>query len=506
MINGVFYGDNRKKPPVLVDNWIPEKEDIIFQSCKGSLVLPVAQYYGVENESLNIFSLTPKRCYNGNIMREHLPRYLNYFLKYYDQDKELLLAYFNMKYVLDYHGDKYEKDQFILDIKRLILTPSILNKAYVMNEDNYTLDLDEKNYRNDKNPALQYGDKHAKALMWMSLLMNMVIPLSTHYILIRNIQEVDEFLLEVFEAIMDLTDIDIVSKLYETSNSNIIRNAKSHQTLFLMQDIRGRNTTSLSMDSLENIILNIMPKYTYDKNIVSLNFSSIKNSVYFQVTGIKYEYAYVPLSNSNRDADQNSELDKYESFLVKQNESLYLQNKCNASKTMEMITLMYGPFSDDEIDYYIERLEENGTDTIINEFQKNLIFNLFYKYFGDPLSIKNINKRDYVKLMIAASKELAANNMVILPYIISSRVLKLQQRKALNKKESVKLESSALHNTIKDKYRSDKIDKHILSIVATIISSEFEIIDYYDKQADRKIISNVPDSICEEVYMYCTLI
>ncbi len=305
MINGVYYGDNRIKPPVSVDDWIPEKEDMIFRSCKGSLILPVAEYYGSENKSLDIFSLTPKRCYNGNIMREHLPRYLNYFIKYYDQDKELLLAYFNFKVMLDYHGDKYEKEQFIIDIKRLILTPSILNKAHAMNEDNYVLDLDEKNYRNDKNPALQYGDRHAKTLMWMSLLMNMVIPLSTHYILIKNILDVDQFLLQVFECILDLTDIDIISKLYETSNSNIERNAKSHSTLFSMQDIRAKSVTTLSIDSLENIILNIMPKYTYDKNIISLNYSSIKNSVYFQVTGIKYEYAYVPLSQSKRDADKN---------------------------------------------------------------------------------------------------------------------------------------------------------------------------------------------------------
>lgn len=173
---------------------------------------------------------------------------------------------------------------------------------------------------------------------------------------------------------------------------------------------------------------------------------------------------------------------------------------------MKQIEQIFGPFSDEEINYYISRLEENDSDTIINSFQKNLIFNLFYKYFGDPISIKSINKIDYVKLMIAASRELAANNMVILPYIISSRVIKLQQRKSLNKKESVKLESSVLHQTVKDKYKSEKIDKLILSIIATIISSEFEIIDFHDKEADRKIISNVPESICEEVYMYATLI
>lgn len=505
MINGVYYGDIRLKPPA-VDSWVPEKEDLIFQSCRGSIILPVASFYGVENEALNLFSLTPKRCYNNVFMREHLPRYLNYFLKYYDQDKELLMAYYNLKYILDYHGDKYEEDQFILDIKRWILTPSILNKASVMNEDNYILDLDQKNYKNEKNPALQYADKHAKLLMWMSLLMNMVIPLTTHYILIRNIENVDHFLLKVFEVILTLTDVDIISKLYETSNSNIQRNAKSHATLFQMQDVRAKSVNTLSMDSLVNNILNIMPKYSYDRNIISLNYSSIKNSVYFQVTGIKYEYAYVPLSSSDRDEDQNSQLDKYESFLVKQNEALYLQNACNCKKTMESIEQIFGPFSEDEINYYIKRLEENGTDTIINGFQKNLIFNLFFKYFGDPMSINNINKIDYVKLMIAASKELAANNMVILPYIISSRVLKLQNRKSLNKKESIKLESSSLYQTIKDKYRSEKIDKQILGIIATIISSEFEIIDYHDKEADRKIISNVPESICEEVYMYLSLI
>lgn len=303
MIRGIYYGDNREKPPVPVDKWTPNREDIIFKSCKGSLVLPVAEYYGRTDENLNIFSLAPKRCYNGSTMREHLPRYLNYFLKYYDQDKELLMAYFYMKYILDYHGDKYEKDQFIMDMKRLLLTPSILNKAHMMNEDNYELDLDEKNYRNDKNPALQYADKHAKLLMWMSLLMNMVIPLATHYILIRNIEDVDQFLLEVFEEIMVLTDVDIISKLYETSNSNITRNAKSHSALFNMQSIRSKSINTLSMDSLENIILNIMPKYTYDKNIVSLNYASIKNSVYFQVTGIKYEFSYISISSSKRDSD-----------------------------------------------------------------------------------------------------------------------------------------------------------------------------------------------------------
>ena len=73
---------------------------------------------------------------------------------------------------------------------------------------------------------------------------------------------------------------------------------------------------------------------------------------------------------------------KFESQLSKQDEGLYLQNKVNCEETMKMIELMYGPFSDDEIDFYINKLSKDGTFTI-NSFQEDLVFNLFYKYFGE---------------------------------------------------------------------------------------------------------------------------
>ena len=108
--------------------------------------------------------------------------------------------------------------------------------------------------------------------------------------------------------------------------------------------------------------------------------------------------------------------------------------------------------------------------------------------------------------MLAASRELLTNGMVILPYIISSNVTKFQQRKSLNKKESLKLESCALYSHVKEKYKSDRIDKEILQWIATIISSEFKIIAYNNPELDGKIISNVPDSICEEICMFILLI
>jgi len=203
--------------------------------------------------------------------------------------------------------------------------------------------------------------------------------------------------------------------------------------------------------------------------------------------------------------DQNSEFDKFESYLVKSDEGLYLQNKVNCEETMKTIEMIFGPFKDEEISFYMNNLSEEGK-IIINGFQKDLIFNLFYKYFGDPVSIKAINREDYIKLMIAAKRTLQSNNMVILPYVISSRINRLVSRKSLNKKELTKLTTSPFYSKIMEKYQNAKIEKYILSIIATILSSEFQIIDFDDDELNGIIIETIPDIICEEILMYVSLV
>ena len=96
--------------------------------------------------------------------------------------------------------------------------------------------------------------------------------------------------------------------------------------------------------------------------------------------------------------------------------------------------------------------------------------------------------------------------MVLLPYILSSKVIRLASRKSINKKELTKLESSPLWAQIQNKYRNDKIEKHILSIIAIILSSEFEIIDPEDLELNGQRISVIPELICEEVLMYISLV
>lgn len=200
-----------------------------------------------------------------------------------------------------------------------------------------------------------------------------------------------------------------------------------------------------------------------------------------------------------------SEFDKFESFLIKADESLLVQTQVNANDAMEQIKLIYGPFDRDEIQFYKHRLSD-GARCTVNSFQRDLVFNLFFKHFGDTNSLNAINLDDYVILIIAAKRILESAGMVLLPYIVSSKVLRLATRKNVNKKELTKLESSPLWEKIKDKYKNEKIEKHILSIIAVILSSEFEIIDFEDPELNGQRINVIPELVCEELLLYISLI
>ena len=343
----------------------------------------------------------------------------------------------------------------------------------------------------------------------MSVLMNMLIPLVCHFMYVRGITNSTEFLSAVADIIMDIYSknfgVDIYNKLFETAVSNVLRTAKKNQAIWLMQDIRNTNTTVHSMQSVQNVLINIMPKYRYDGNLVHLNYKSIIRNTGFQILDIEYEFSFINLSSSKRDEDMNSEFDKFESFLTKTDESLLLQNQVASDDAMDQIRIIYGPFEDEEINFYKHRLSD-GCKCTVNSFQRDLVFNLFFKFFGDSNTINAINLDDYVTLIIAAKRILEACGMVLLPYIISSKVIRLASRKNVNKKELTKLESSPLWEKIKNKYRNDKIEKHILSIIAIILTSEFEIIDPDDPELDGQKITVVPELICEEVLMYVTLI
>lgn len=188
-----------------------------------------------------------------------------------------------------------------------------------------------------------------------------------------------------------------------------------------------------------------------------------------------------------------------------------MQNKISAEQTVNKIEALYGPFDETEIEHYRKKLSRDGAP-VINEFQKQLVGYTYYKEFGDPITLSAIhNQTDYIKLIIAAKRILLKSGMVILPYIISGRILRIATRKIINKKDMIAIETDPLYEQIKQKYNNPKIEQKIYEFIGAIMSSSFEIIDWDNEKNeptswDGKIVPIINDIIKQELMFFITSI
>jgi len=77
---------NQGRKFVPVDQWWPQNMEEVIISCRpGFFIAPLSVYFNISiglGDNFNKFILSTKKCYNSVAMREHLFKYLNYFLNY----------------------------------------------------------------------------------------------------------------------------------------------------------------------------------------------------------------------------------------------------------------------------------------------------------------------------------------------------------------------------------------------------------------------------------------
>ena len=196
---------------------------------------------------------------------------------------------------------------------------------------------------------------------------------------------------------------------------------------------------------------------------------------------------------------------RYESRLAKRDEALAIQNKVSAEQTVKSIVDKYGPISPEEILHYKKKLTLDGMP-LMNYFQMQLVGYLYYKDLGDPTTFMSLhNSTDYIKLIICGKRMLQQAGMVILPYIISSKVIRTATRKSISKKGISRYEKSTLYQQICQKYTSEKVRNKVWEFIGTVASSQFEIIDFADgapSPYDGMTLPMIQDIIFEEMMFF----
>lgn len=492
---------------IRVDDWIPEDDDYLV-GYDGKLMLVAFNKLFNRDEAKDVGRFVIKKeSYVKKL--DKITLYTNYFLKYYDLEKELLLSYFKLKYVIDDKRKKVTTESYIQIMYKILFTDTLIAKIEKMVEDNYYIELNSEP-KKKYSETLQIVEDHAKLLMKISVAINLMVPVVFHFInaksTLKGVGRVKEDLFPYYEPLFSLFDDDILiyNKLLISTMAKVNKNRGGNHTSWDQREIFGMDSL-IFMDKLlkDNIISETLFKYRFHKNIVNFNSVILDEQLRFFLIE-KYDYSLVELSDE-KDADGMSGLDKMEMNSNKIDESLVILSDINITQTIKRLrNSMNIIISPEEVKFYKKNFKYNS-------FQVGLINYYFAKHFGGFRDLGAINKNSLITLLIILKRRLQVNGFVFIPQLLTGNIQnKLNTRTIQNSKFLEKVESSTVYQSlIDDKFAALKeIGKEdmILNILSTILNTTFTYVDYDLAEDLGEKIEIVPDVVCYEFLHFLSLI
>jgi hypothetical protein len=484
---------------VRVDEWTPKDNDHSVMHDGKLIIIPFDKIFNRDIQAINTFvikkdSYVRKLGIDGD--DKGICHYINYFIANYDLDKELLVSYLKLKYIIDNKERPIKTKAFIKLLYSILFTPSLRQKIIDMVEDNYYIDIRSKD-GNKYVETLEFTNEHAKIMMQISISMKIMVPVMFHYINTYNLlKEVPLF--DFYEKLFDIygKDVDIYIKLWATTTSRVKQSYKNNKVIWQQREIMGVDPHTYGDQLLKkNIIVETMFKYAFNKNIISFNSVVIDKQLNFFIIE---QYTHTPIELKNeKDSEGLSGIDKLEMNSYKIDESLIILSDVNIKETIKKLRKsMNVNLPKEEIQFYKDNYK-------INKFQVQLVYYYYAKYFGGYRDLNLLTREQYLRLLVLLKRKLQFQGLVYLPQIITGNVDKLNKRVIQNAKFLSKIENSTIYQSlVNEKFSTlEELNKSnmILGLLSTIINTKFTIVDYDnpDKIGESLEILN-PDILSDE--------
>ena len=477
-----LYEYTDKGDKIIVGWNIPE-EDKVLKVVNKNIIIDFDKIFDVK-PTLNTFYLRYKDSYISKLWL--ITHYINYFIKYYDHDNELLLNYLYMKYNLDVGKRRRSRKEFIHLLYTTLITPSIYDKVKQMVEDNYRIDLAQTNTENIKySESLEFTNTHAKLLLLISIIIKIMIPIILHYITLYKDKKEIHFLSKYYKPIFDIVEerehVNLYGKLFNSINVKVNLSETKNKIIWDKYEVEQEDTATYTEELLDkNIIVDNIFKYLFVKNIIAFNSVIIDTQLDFFV--IKNLNINMREISTEKDSEGLSSLDKLEMNITKIDESLIVLSKINIKQAIKSIKKKLNiEIPDEEVAFYKKYLK-------ITPIGKSLIFYYYAKYFDGYRDLNSINIDQYIKLMILMKRTLQIRGDVWMPQIISAGISgKINARTIHNAKLIEKIQNSELYqDLVQTKYSTlqsmGKSDV-IIGLLSTLLNTQFTYCDFdmFDK-------------------------
>lgn len=495
--------ETKKKPFVRVDDWHRDPKDAYVYAENGNIKLNLDKCIpnsidrlraqdeqGIED--LGTFNMSRVAFKNAiNLIVD----YIDYFIEFYDDKKELPSLYQHWKKVID-SGKKTltpGEYQFMI-MKNIFQESSIKQNIYRMVEDNYYIDItvDKKSGRKFESKE-DFTNENVKRFLAISVAMKLIIPPSDHFATISTIMDqagvsLNNLFTKIF---VDLTykvgDIkddggadELLEKLYIFVGKKALKHVKDNPILWDQESALRGLTENSHIDTLiiKFIIYDNFFKLRFNSPMTAFLKSIVNLQLHCTIEVTTYDATPIHIDSTKGPDGIAQGLHKAEQQLAKIDESMSIIADKALEDVITRLEREVGGIDRKEVDYYEKYIIH------ADWFHSYLLTNMFAKEFDGFQEQKIMGNRHYAKLVIIGKRKLLKEGYRQLPWLLSSTLQgKLSNRLLRNTRILNKVKASETHQKQMDcKYyclKNFKDDEDI-AVISKVLINDY-LFNEYDK-------------------------
>ena len=446
-------------------------------------------------------------------------RYINYFIEYFDDDNELMTAYFQIMFILHYKNSKITVEDFVDYVIAFFSTDSMFEKVIRMVEYNTDESLVKKTERT-YDESIQLTIEHLKAIMGVSCFHRFVIPVVSHFYTMRGkgllgpgLSDKDLYF-NIFTAFIpkfdDFYGINLYSKIYHTATTRISKTENQQRKMWNRRERFGMTTTSFTHDLMREYINELSQKTVFSRSAIIFLHVCFDRAITNELQKRdKFEMSDMNMEASDSVNESISRWDKWQLDRAGNSEKVRLRAYIAIEDMILRLGYEFGidfnhmtPEQKAEYDYYNDNIKKPIDDTQL--YMINL-------YFANKLKsseeIKQLQIQHIIKIIMIMKRDLRSRNYVYLPFFISGELLTATAKK-ISKKSLEKLfithpSYEDWKDMFPDTFELLNLDR-ILGELRTIVSVPTRVVDYDYVENRGEIMTPVDVCVTDEfIRMLC---
>lgn len=430
-------------------------------------------------------------------------RYINYFIEYFDDDDELMNAYFELMYYIMYDKADLTPDAFLEALYAAFATESMIDKVYRMVEYNTDESLVKKTDRT-YDESIQLTVEHLKAIIGVSVLHKFIIPLISHYYDTRTkyleeagMSDKDLYcyafmsLIDVFD---DKYDISLYNKLFHTSTTRITKTTNQESQMWIRRIRLGETPVYEAVKLMKDYVTDISQKVLFAKSaIIFIHVCmdrEIRNTL---IQADKHEFSEMKQEASDSVNEKISRWDRWQSEKTfhSQNERIHSivairdsLDRYGKKFGLDFKRMRSNRPKDIKATQRIREEFEFYRDNIQQPFNPTQVYlaQLYYcSLVGNLSDADALENQDIIQLIMIMKRDFRSRNYNYLPFFISGKVNSAVAKKNNKKRiEKMVMAHQIYEDWIKEyEFSLGYLNKdNVLGHILTIVSCPITIVDF----------------------------